>query len=152
MKKMTLVLTAIVTLFASTTFAADGEKVTERVQYFFQQDFAKVTNLAWKKTAEFYFATFTVDNQQMQAAYNQDGELVGSSKEISTSTAPKAVTDAIAKKYAGYDVSATSTELTFDGRTSYYVVISNNKAVLKLKVDSEGAINVESKKKIQIEA
>ena len=147
MKKFKIVLTAIVMLFASTAFAMDPENVSPKVKAAFESDFSKATRVNWEKTSDFYFASFTLNNVKVDAAYNEEGELVGTSRFISAEQMPLNVSLAITEKYAGYMVDKTAIELTYEGQTRYYVTVESTNQVIKLKCFSNADLEVESKTK-----
>jgi len=150
MKKIKTALTAIVMLLASTAFANDGDNVTSKVRAAFQQDFSRASSVSWKVNSDFYFATFQLNNISVEAAYNVDGELVGTSRRIDVDQVPLAVSMEIAKKYSGYTVSSKVTELNFEGETSYYIEVQDNTQTLSLKCASNGDLSVVSKTKKQL--
>ena len=147
MKKFKTVLTAIVMLFASSAFAMGPENVSPKVKAAFENDFSKASKVNWEKTSDFYFASFTLNNVKVDAAYNEEGELVGTARGISAEQMPLNVSLAIAEKYDGYKVDKTAIELTYEGQTRYYVTIENESQVLKLKCYSNADLEVESKTK-----
>jgi hypothetical protein len=81
----------------------------------------------------------------MDAAYNEEGELLGVSRVIATSQLPLSISMAIAKNYEGYTVANNVTEITYEGQTNYYVEVTNSKQVLKLKCNSNGEMSVDKK-------
>lgn len=147
MKKIKTVLTAIVMLLSISSFAKgpDPEKVTPVVKAAFQNDFAKASVVKWEKTDDFYFASFLLNDERVDAAYTEEGELIGTSRNITATQMPLSVSLAIAEKYNGYQVSDVVTELTFASATRYYVTVSNDKQSLRLKCLNNGDIEVESK-------
>lgn len=147
MKKFKTILTAIVMLFALSSFATEPEKVTQVVKTAFEEDFSKATQVNWKKSNDFYFASFMLNNERVDAAYNEEGELLGTSRNITSEQMPLSVSMAIAEKYKGYKLANSAIELTFAGQTRYYITIGDNKQVLNLKCFSNGDIEVESKSK-----
>ena len=147
MKKLATVLTAIVMLFATSAFATDGDNVTAKVAAAFKTDFSQVNNVSWEKTSDFYFATFQFNNITVDAAYNEDGELVGTARKIAFTQLPLNVTLQLSKKFGEYKVAAEASELNYEGQTSYYLTVENDKQVVKLKCYSNGEIDVESKTK-----
>lgn len=147
MKKFTTILTAAILLISASAFATNGDNVTTKVKTAFSADFTNASSVTWKKSSDFYFASFTVSGIEFNAAYNEDGELVGVSKEISSAQLPLSVTMAVSKKYAGYNMLKYVTEITLEGQTRYYVTVVNNKQAIHLKCDSTGEINVESRTK-----
>lgn len=152
MKKIKTVLTAIVMLFSISSFATetnplspDPEKVTPVVKAAFESDFSKATVVKWEKTDEFYFASFLLNNVKTDAAYTENGELIGTSRKISADQMPLSISVALADSYNGYEVDKTAVELTFAGVTRYYITVSNKSQTVKLKCYSNGDLEVESK-------
>lgn len=147
MKKFKTVLTAIVMLFAASAFAMGGENVSPKVKAAFESDFSKASEVSWEKKSDFYFATFMLNNIRVDAAYNEAGELVGTSRTISSDQVPLSILMAVNESYNGYQVSKTATELTFGGQTRYYITVSNSSKVVKLKAYINGDLEVEGKTK-----
>lgn len=145
MKKFKTVLTAIVMLFATSAFAIGGENVSPKVKEAFKNDFSKASQVDWEKTSDFYFATFMLNGIRVDAAYNESGELVGTSRRISADQMPLSISLAISEKYAGYQVAKTAIELNFEGQTRYYITVENEKLSVKLKCLSSGGLEVENK-------
>ena len=147
MKKVTAILTAAIMLFSTFAFAfaSENDKVSERVKSAFLKDFSTASNVSWEITNDCYFATFTINQVEAKAAYNTAGELVGVSRTIQSSNLPLNISLALAKKYEAYSISKIAIELTFEGETSYYLSIANEKQILKLKCSSSGSLEVEKK-------
>lgn len=148
MKKLKTIFAAAALLLATSAFATSGpEKVAPKVKAIFEKNFTEAANVSWEKSEDYYFANFTLNAKSVSVAYNENGDLLGISRVIATSQLPVNVTLAIDSKYEGYTVAKSATELTYDGETSYYVSVANDKQVLRLKCTSSGDINVDSKTK-----
>ena len=145
MKKLMTILTAIVLLFSATAFAAGGEKVTAKVKVAFEKDFQKAQNVSWENTNNFYFASFTINNLVVSAAYNEDGELVGTSRKIAVTQLPLNISLTLSQKYNEYKVYEEATEISFDGETHYLVTVANAKQTLRLNFRTNGEASVEKK-------
>jgi len=147
MKKIKTVLTAIVMLLSISSFAKgpEPEKVSPVVKAAFESDFSKATVVKWEKTDEFYFASFLLNNVKVDAAYTENGELLGTSRRISAEQMPLSISMALADKYAGYEIDNSIVELTFASVTRYYVTVSNKTQTVKLKCYSNGDLEVENK-------
>jgi hypothetical protein len=149
MKKVTTILTAIILLFSVTAFASEGEKVTAKVKLAFEKDFIKAKDVNWKKKGEFYFASFIMNEVLVDAAYNEDGELVGTSRNISTAQLPLVLSLILSQKYGQYTISAEATELSYNGETHYYVTVLNWKQALRLNCKPNGEVTIDKKIKIK---
>lgn len=145
MKKVTTILTAALMLFAVFAFASGKDPVNAKVRAAFAIDFSKASNISWEKSNEFYFATFTINNTEVNAAYSEDGELIGTARPIEFSQLPMSVSMVVNKKYAGYSFSKKVMELNYDGTTRYTFTAENEKQVLKLKCSVNGSIEVQQK-------
>lgn len=132
-------------LFAGSAFAMEPENVSPKVKAAFESDFSKASKISWEKTSDFYFASFTLNDVRIDAAYNEDGELLGTARVISAEQMPLSVSLAIAEKYAGYRVEKTAIELTYEGQTRYYISVENEHQIVKLKCFSNADVEVERK-------
>jgi len=147
MKKLMTMITAAVLLLSTSAFATESNEVNAKVKNAFQKDFSKATAVNWQTKENFYFAEFTVNDNKLSAAYNEDGQLVATSRTIKLDQLPLAVTLALNEKYAGYSFSGNVTEVSYEKQTSYYLVVANEKQRLQIKANANGDISVESKTK-----
>ena len=146
MKKLQTVFAAVALLLTTSAFAVNGpEKVNQKVKIAFEKNFTGASKVSWEKNDDFYFAHFELDAKDMDAAYNEEGELLGVSRVIAASELPLSVSMAIAKNYEGYTVAGTVTEITYEGQTNYYVYVANVKQALKLKCNSNGEMSIDKK-------
>lgn len=148
MKKIKIGLTVAVMLFAFSAFALEPVKLAPAVKAAFEKEFSKASGISWKKSNELYFASFTFNNEDVDAAYNETGELIGVSRRVAMADVPLNISLAIAEKYPGYEVDKTAVELTVEGSTWYSFMVKNGKSLLKLKVFANGEISVDNKIKI----
>lgn len=148
MKKIKIGLTAVVLLFAISAFALEPVKLTPAVKAAFEKNFSNARGVSWEKNNEFYFASFTLNNEDVDAAYNETGELIGISRRISIKDLPLNISLTLAERYAGYEVDKTAVELTVEGSTWYSFKVKSGEKLLKLKAYANGEITVESKVKI----
>ena len=141
MKKLTTILTALVLFFGTQSFTP-AIPVTAAVQQSFTRHFGAVTTVVWEKTGDYYFATFTVKDQETTAAYDETGELIGTSRRIAIASLPVSVSTELNEKYAGYSFSAEAIEIDYSGEVLYYFTAQNETKFLKLKATSEGSVSV----------
>lgn len=145
MKKLVTILTAAVMLFSAFAFATDSDKVNASVKAAFLNDFSAASDVSWEKVSDFYFATFKINHIEVSAAYNEEGELVGTSRAMESTQLPMSISMALAKKYDGYTHSKKALELSYEGDTYYYLTVVNDRQALKLKCSVNGNIEVERK-------
>ena len=135
----------MILLFSVTTFASGGDNVTAKVKLAFEKDFIKAKDVNWKKTGEFYFASFSMNDALVDAAYNEDGELVGTSRKISTTQLPLFLSLILSQKYGQYIIPAEATEISYDGETHYYVTVMSSKQTLRLNCKPNGEVTIDKK-------
>ena len=146
MKKITIMLTALVMLFATSAFALEGDIATLKVKAGLKKDFATATQVKWEKTGDFYFADFLFEGKSLTAAYNEEGVLVGTSRSFDPTQLPLNISESVMQQYKGYKLGPVATELNYDGQTSYLVTVEKDNEVLKLKSDVNGEISELGKK------
>jgi hypothetical protein len=149
MKRLRTILAATALLFATSAFATAGgpEKVAPLVKAAFEKNFTGAVNVNWEKTEGYYFAFFRLNEKEVTVAYNENGELLGTSQVIATTQLPLTVSLSLKERYKDYTLAKTATELTYQGQTSYYIIAENSKQILKLKCSTGGDISVENKTK-----
>jgi hypothetical protein len=149
MKKMIFSAVAALTLSAS-VFATDKSEtsVSNPVKKSFSKSFAAASDVSWQKKDDVYFASFVLNNKKAEAAFNEDGVLIATSQVVSTAELPLAVSAAINSGYEGYRQSLATTIISYEGQTHYYLSVSNDKELLKLKCNVNGEIAVEQKVKL----
>lgn len=140
-----IMITAAVLLLSTSSVAAN---VNEKALSAFSKDFAGATNAGWKERDNLYLVEFKVGDVSFNAAYNEDGDLLASSKSLKLEDLPLTVTQAIDKKYTDYEIGNNAAALTFEGKTNYYLTIANSRQVLYIKVSEKGDISIERKTKV----
>ncbi len=147
MKKMITLVMAAALLVTTSAFASGGggEAVSQQVKEAFSKDFAGAEQVNWETKDHFHYAEFKLNNIRFSAAYNEEGERVATSRSLRTEMLPLALSQALGSRYAGYSIAKTATEVTFEGETSYYLAIANDKKILYLKASPNGEISVEKK-------
>ncbi|GAB2981001.1 hypothetical protein GCM10027049_15880 [Mucilaginibacter puniceus] len=110
MKKL-FITAAIATMFSFTALADDGGKkntnaagVSQTALTHFATDFYTVTDVTWSVSANSQKATFLQDGVVTTAFYDLSGEFIGTTNKIEYATLTTDQKEAVAKKYAGYDV------------------------------------------------
>lgn len=147
MKKLTTIIAAFVLLISSSAFANSGDDVAKEVKTAFLQNFAGAVNASWEVTDDWYFVSFQLDGKSLEAAYNDKGELLGTSRRISFSEIPLAVGLSLKNDFPDYNIGETVTEIVFEGQTFYYASAYGVTRNLSLKCYSDGKIYVEKRMK-----
>jgi hypothetical protein len=119
-------------MFVSLSAFAGGEKVNEKVLNAFNTEFTSVKEVEWTISSGYYKASFGINGQRVSAFYNTEGELMGLTRNISSSQLPIRLLTNLKKNYDSYWISDLFEVSNSDG-TSYYVTLENgdNKVILK---------------------
>lgn len=137
MKKLFIAALLAVTVSASafananTTLAAGS----------FKSEFRNASNVTWVTTADYTKASFTMDNQRMEAFYNADGEKIGTSKSVNLEELPLAAKRQFAKKYDGYTVKE-AIRFTGTEESAYYISAQGEKGSVILKIEDNSNMTV----------
>jgi hypothetical protein len=146
MKK--LFLAACMAVLMTASAFADGSKVNNKALKHFNTEFAEATHVEWKTGADFAKASFIWNEQRMEAFYDSDGELIGTSRAVTLERLPMNASRYIQRKYADY----TPTEaIEFDNvkeGLGYYVSLVKDNTKVVLQVSSQGSVSVFKKIKI----
>lgn len=145
MKKLlftTLVALSIITsAFADdVTKAKNVAKVNSKAVSNFKNEFETASNVSWTSKTGYTKASFTMNNVKMEAFYDHQGNMIGSSHAICLDDLPTNAKRVFAKRYAGYTVKEA---IQFDGidETAYYISAENETHAVILKV-SNGMLSV----------
>ncbi len=136
MKKLTTITVAFLFLFLASAFSMYSG-VSAKIQTVFEKDFAAASNVTWTQREDVYVASFTINDNQLAAAYSADGELLVTSRYINVAQLPLKVTRALLEKYAGYTIDESVIELAKE-QTTYLINVENAKYKIKAEVDASG--------------
>lgn len=146
MKK--LFIAALMVIALSANAFADNTNINTKVLNHFQTQFEGAANVHWKTGESFVKASFTLNDHKMEAFYDVDGELIGTSYTVSKDKLPVRATKTISEKYAAYQVQET---IEFDNvrdGLSYYVSLVSEQAKIVLQVSAQGEVSVFKKTRI----
>lgn len=129
----------IAALFAasiiSSAFAADASKVSLKVMDSFKKQFRNASQVEWTIKEQFTKADFTVNGIQVEAFFDKEGELIGTSRHADFNQLPLSAIEKIKLDYANYQVSST---IEFDqkGDRNFYVSLEkgNKKQILTVSL------------------
>ncbi len=145
MKK--LIIAAIIAVsVAGSAFAAPTVSVNYNVLSSFKSAFKGATDIQWTVKEDFVKASFIINDERIEAFYNQYGEEIGTSKAITLDAMPVDAKRAFAKMYNNYTVKEA---IQFEGtdETAYYISAENEKETVIIKVGENNRVSVFSQTK-----
>jgi hypothetical protein len=144
MKKIILSLAISAALLGSiATYAAD-KTPTVMAKQAFTREFAQVKDVEWTTVSNesVYEATFSFNNESLHAFFTEDGEFLGTTRQVSKSQLPIGVVTELEKQYANARV-ATIFEYSKKDGLAYYITLVDAKGVAKvIKATGNGELSV----------
>ena len=131
MKKIILGLALFLTI-GTASFANNDETINQKAEQSFKKDFAQAKDVKWQKSGDLVKATFSLNDKVLFAYYNDGGELVAITRNITTDQLPIALLTSLKKNYSEYWVTDLF-EMVSGGQSNYYITLENadHKVVLK---------------------
>ena len=136
MKKQILTLVMLIGLGLSSTFANDAEGVSDKVTQSFKREFASAKDVQWEKSRDFVKVTFKLNDQVMFGYYNEVGEMIALTRNITSVQLPINLLADIKKNYSQYWITDLF-EIAMNNETDYYITVENGDHSIVLK--SNGA-------------
>lgn len=136
MKKFFLLaLTAI----ATGTIAFAGPS-TKKVSDHFSAAFKNAQNVTWTTSGDYNQASFTLDAQKVNAYYNEEGELIGTTKTVAFDKLPESALETITTKYTFPEYRLSGCIEFTDGSNNsfYYVSFENNDETVVYEISKNG--------------
>ncbi|MBI2731198.1 MAG: hypothetical protein HYX40_10665 [Sphingobacteriales bacterium] len=155
MKRLIIFLT--LNLFTVSLFATDDhpiavarstKNINKKALSSFKTDFKNALATNWESAEDVSYVYFILNNENRMAAYDDEGELISTSRYIEYNNLPLSITMELAKKYPDYQKVGSVTEVSAStGSTYYFFTIVNNKQALRIKSSGDGFIAVTGKQK-----
>jgi len=144
--KKTIFALAFSLILGSASFANNDESNNERASQSFKKEFAQAKDVSWQKSGDMFRATFTLNERVLFAYYNQSGDLMAITRNITTDQLPIALQTSLRKNYTEYWVSDLF-EMVSGGQTSYYITVENADHKVVLKSEDFGSWSTYRKEK-----
>lgn len=140
MKKLFIAALLAVTVGTS-AFALDVNKINVTVQKSFESQFAGAENVNWSIKDSYAKASFTFAEENVEAFFATDGELIAFSRKVEFKRLPLNAVQKIKKEYSSFKIIETI-EFDQDGQKNYYVSLDNGTKKQILEVSLYGNVTV----------
>ena len=143
MKKIILSLTLATALLSSSfTYAADNEP-NAKVRQAFTTEFTEIKDVEWTTMTRegVYLAKFSFNNESLQAFFTEEGEFLGTTRQILKSQLPILVATGLGKQYADAHV-VTIFEYSKKDGIDYYITLTTAKGAMIVKATGNGELTV----------
>ncbi|MHA4843151.1 hypothetical protein ACX0G7_03250 [Flavitalea antarctica] len=133
MKHRILTLALLLSLSISNIFANTNEEVVNaKAANAFKKEFAQAQDVKWENTKQYVKATFKMNDQMMVAYYTNTGELLGITRNLTTSQLPINLLTDIKKNYKNAWITDLF-EVTANDETEYYITLEDADQTVVLK-------------------
>ena len=148
MKKRILLLSIVLVSFTAFSFAADAPvSVSKNIVISFNKEFTNAHDVKWESHADFIKAEFSINDIVLYAYYNQSGDLIAVSRNISPNQLPLVLLTSLKKQFSsGYWVSDLF-EIETEAGTSYYATFESADQTIVLKSDGISGWNTFQKER-----
>ncbi len=139
MKKL-IILAAILVSVSSFSYAIE---VNKKIIASFNNHFCNASNVQWKalEDVNLYEAHFTYNGEQINAYYNEDGELVSTARYINKANLPLLIARQIQEQYPDYLI-RTIIESNKENDISYYITLVSPKKSLIVSTTGDRRLSV----------
>jgi len=141
MKKL-IIFTCLFAALSAT--ASNPPEVSEKVLKAFSETFMKATDIVWHEVKNLYEASFKQSEIITRAIYDQDGNLLRTTRYYSQENLPINIITKLQKRYAGKSVYGV-TELSTEDQVSYHITMQDEKNWYIIKADNWGSLELEQK-------
>lgn len=114
--------------FANTT----GNIVTDKVKSAFSEKFNDAKEVSWNTTSSYVKASFRLNDQAMFAYYSTEGELLGISRNLTSTSLPIRLTSELKKATLNSWITELF-EYSSEDESAYYATIENGDQKMYLK-------------------
>ena len=141
MKKL-IIFTCLFAALSAT--ASNPPEVSEKVLKAFSETFMKATDIVWHEVKNLYEASFKQSEIITRAIYDQDGNLLRTTRYYSQENLPINIITKLQKRYAGKSVYGV-TELSTEDQVSYHITMQDEKNWYIIRADNWGSLELEQK-------
>src|SRR6187200_2720778 len=141
MKKL-IIFTCLFAALSAT--ASNPPEVSEKVLKAFSETFMKATDIVWHEVKNLYEASFKQSEIITRAIYDQDGNLLRTTRYYSQENLPINIITKLQKRYAGKSVYGV-TELSTEDEVSYHITMQDETNWYVVKADNFGNLELSKK-------
>jgi hypothetical protein len=148
MKKIALSLALAVAILSSGFSYAAETNPSSLVKEAFSKEFAQIKDVKWGIVGKegIYQANFTFNNESVQAFFTEEGEFLGTSRQVSKSQLPILIARGLDKSYPAADIRSVFEYSMKDG-LAYYITLMTSKGAMVVKAAGNGELTVHQRSK-----
>jgi hypothetical protein len=140
MKKILVALSLLLTVGLTSAFASEP-KVNPSVLASFKQEFSFVKDAEWTVNDEYSTAVFILADRRIVAYFSNEGEYLGSARDLIFNQLPMAVINAINKRFGDIGVYEI-VERAIGAETFYYMTVEYANKILRIEATPSGSLSI----------
>jgi hypothetical protein len=142
MKKLFIL--ALIAIATGTSAFAGPTTISTKVTEHFAASFKNAKNVEWKVSDNFDRVSFILNGEKVQAFYDGDGDLIGTSKTYALDKLPKSALETITTKYTfpEYQVKECIEFVNSSNEKNYYVSMDKKNETVVLEITKGGMVSV----------
>ena len=146
MKKLSIVAIIALTVISSSFANGPAAPHFKGVENF-TRTFPQATVVNYQVKGRYTEVNFTWNNMTLEAFFDQDGELIGTTRNIAVEDLPLSLIMTLKSKYAGFRATEAIEFNQAESGLSYYVTVTNTEKTYLLHITPDGVIDVFKKMK-----
>ena len=139
MKKIFLFLSFAMIVGMTSAFASGDPSVGPRVQQSFKKEFPTADFVKWDTDQGYFIATFVLNDYRTEAWFSEDGELLGTVRNLLYDQLPLAVMRGVEKRFPSQNISEIREISNING-TTYKMVVATKKGMFGLSATPDGEV------------
>jgi hypothetical protein len=142
MKKLFIL--ALIAIATGTSAFAGPSSISTKVSEHFTASFSKAKNVSWNTTSKFDKVTFQLNNETVNAFYDKDGDLIGTSKTVNFEKLPKSALETLTTKYTypDYQLKECIEFTSSTNEKNYYVSFDKKDEKVVVEITKGGMVSV----------
>ena len=140
MKKIVVALSLLLTVGLTSAFANEP-KVNASVLASFDKEFSFVKDAKWTVSNEFSKAVFILSDRRIEAYFSNDGEYLGSARDLIFNQLPMSVISSMNKRFGDVGVYEI-VERSINGETLYYMTVDYANKILRIEATPSGGLSI----------
>lgn len=140
---------ALIALATGTSAFAAPRTISNKVTEHFSASFKNAKNVTWKSNDRFDKVSFMLAGEQVDAFYDVEGDLIGTSKTIGFEKLPKSALELITTKYTfpEHQLKDCIEFTSSNNEKNYYVSFEKKNETLVLEITKAGVVSVFARNK-----
>lgn len=138
MKKLIAIAAVLLITASQSLFAGDNSFAPSQVKTSFETRFGSTINVSWERIRNVFIGRFTLDTENFEVYYSENGEYLGTGRYIPASYLPYTLRNDISTRFSGCAIINAIEFSSASGDTSYFIRAENETTQYELRAYDNG--------------